>query len=176
MVETRPKLLFPEKLKTVCMGVMITPNQEFEMRVEIKDNSVTCFRQDGDPKFYGVMNAAGESKFLHFLKKHLNKMLDNREFDIHSTTQPVYKLHCNQPLFIKKRMWKDGHLVDDMQQYLRSAKPFLDYESQITGVYAIYNRHWAIDGIEKDWNSGKAVLGFEFMPTESGEQNGKRRV
>ncbi len=93
--------------------------------------TLTVVREPGDPKFYGNANAAGESKFLHWLKGILNS--EGRDL-------------------IKKRMYKDGHMVDDMQQYLRSRK--------ITNgeIYALYNNHWAISGLNEDFNKGSAVL------------------
>jgi len=106
-------------------------------RITITDTTLTVEREEGDPKFYGVREAKGESNFLYWLKGILNK--------------PPYNLGL-----IKKRMWKDGHLVDDIQQYLRTGtirvgKPYM----------MIYNNHWAIRGIEEDWNQGKAILSIE---------------
>ena len=106
------------------------------MTVEWRKHSIVCRREDGDPKFYGVMNAAGESRVLYFLKTHLN----GEGFDL-----------------IKKRMWKDGHLMADMQQYLRS-------RSQKEGVM-IWNGSWQIEGAEAPWNlHGKVTLLLERYP------------
>jgi len=63
------------------------------MRFELAEHSITAIREGGDPKFYGVQFARGESRLLHQIKIVLN----NNGFDL-----------------IKKRMWKDGHLVDDL--------------------------------------------------------------
>ena len=90
-------------------------------------------RLPNDPKFYGVGNAKGESNFLYFLKNILNK-------------EYGYDL-------IKKRMWRDGHMVDDMQQYLRTRSP----KSKGAKV-AIYNPNWAVEGAEERWNEGEVTL------------------
>ena len=107
------------------------------MRVEWREHSIVVHREDGDPKFYGVQFAAGESRFLHHLKKHLN---ETEGLDL-----------------IKKRMWKDGHLMDEMQQYLRS-------RSKKEGIM-LYNGAWQIEGAEVPWNKhGKTILLLERYP------------
>jgi hypothetical protein len=106
------------------------------MKLSITNTTIRLTREAGDPKFYGIANAAGESKLFHYLKKHLNQ---------HGILGGD---------FIKKRMWKDGHLVDDMQQYLRSRKECAD-----GGIWCIYNASYAIRGAEEDWNrDGEVVL------------------
>ena len=57
---------------------------------EYRDIVIT--KEKGDPKYRDGGYADGESTLLYNLKKHLNKM----GYDL-----------------IKKRMHKDGHLVDD---------------------------------------------------------------
>ncbi len=103
------------------------------MRIEFHSLYILVFREEGDKPFYGVQNAAGESALLYAVKKLLNL----QGYDL-----------------IKKRMWKDGHLVDDMQQYLRTRKPSGEFEKDIY----IYNRLWAIEGAEVDYNRGGARL------------------
>lgn len=87
--------------------------------------SVTIKREETDPVFSGVANAAGESRLLYHLKQKLNKMGFN---------------------FIKKRMWRDGHMVDDMQQYLRPRKIGNKPENN----FCLFNWHWAICGLDED--------------------------
>jgi hypothetical protein len=106
-------------------------------KITIGESTVKVEREEGDPKFYGVAGAKGESNFLYWLKGILNK--EPHGLDL-----------------IKKRMWKDGHLVDDMQQYLRTrtikkGQPYI----------MLYNNHWAINGLEEDWNAGEAILTLE---------------
>jgi hypothetical protein len=127
-----------------------------------------CKREKGDPKFYGVMNAKGESNFLYFLQQQLNK---RRLITMNDSGSPVHiriREWDGEPKkrnrFIKKRMHKDGHLVDDMQQYLRTEKPIMFRGKKC--LVALYNNHWAIDGIEKDWNDGKCVLAVAFLEVE----------
>ena len=65
------------------------------MKIELieKENKCIIEKEIKDPKFYGVVGAKGESNLLYHIKHILNK----QGFD-----------------FIKKRMWKDGHLVDNI--------------------------------------------------------------
>jgi hypothetical protein len=106
------------------------------MRVQLGEHTCIVTREAGDPKFYGVRNAAGESQLLHAVK--------------HALSQQGYD-------FIKKRMWKDGHLVDDLQQYLRERKP-------VRGrMLAISNPHWAIRGAEVDFNEGQVALAVDDL-------------
>ncbi len=90
------------------------------MKVELNKEQGRCtiISEPGDPVFSGNVNAAGESRLFYHVKNALNKQGHN---------------------FIKKRMWKDGHLVDDMQQYIRTKD----------GSMAIYNPQWAIAGADK---------------------------
>lgn len=96
------------------------------MKVTINPTNIVIKREAPDPKFYGVVNAAGESKLLHHLKKYLNA----KGYDL-----------------IKKRMHKDGHMVADMQQYLRTRKINAK-------TIMIYNGRWQIEGAEVAWNAG----------------------
>lgn len=106
------------------------------MKLKFKGNSLIVTREENDPKYYGVANAKGESNLLHAIKTQLNK--------------EGYSL-------IKKRMWKDGHLVDDMQQYIRTSKK----GAGKADIY-IYNHNWNIRGAEDDFNKGKVVLHVDY--------------
>jgi len=99
------------------------------MLFQFKGNKLIVTREATDKKYYGVVNAAGESNLLHVIKNELNK----QGYDL-----------------IKKRMWKDGHLVDDHQQYLRTRKKGVGKAD----IY-IYNPIWAIRGAEVDFNDGE---------------------
>jgi len=72
------------------------------MKLSISGNTLTVTREPGDPMFRrsGWCPDAG-SQLLYHVKRLLNKA------------------GCD---LIKKRMARDGHLVDDMQQYLRTRK------------------------------------------------------
>jgi len=108
------------------------------MKIEFHKSYIEVFREKGDKGFYGVMNAAGESGLFHAIKKHLNA----KGFDL-----------------IKKRMHKDGHLVDEMQQYLRSRV----IKENLRNIY-IYNNRWAIEGAEEDYNTtGITELRIEYF-------------
>ena len=58
---------------------------------------------------------------------------------------------------IKKRMWKDGHMVDDRQQYIRARKKTGDPERDIM----IWNTFFQIRGANEDFNRGEVFLGLE---------------
>lgn len=102
------------------------------MKLEFKGNTLVVTREDVDPKYYGTVNAAGESKLLHAVKTELN----NQGYDL-----------------IKTRMWKDGHLVDEMQQYLRTRKKGAGKED----IY-IHNASWNVAGANDYFNEGEVVL------------------
>ena len=102
------------------------------MKVELNAEQGFCLvtKESGDPYFKGVRNAAGESRLLYHVKRVLNRQGFN---------------------FIKKQMAKDGHLVDEMQQYLREAKT-------VNGRrLAIYNDQWAIKGADAAFNRNGLV-------------------
>jgi hypothetical protein len=103
------------------------------MKVEIKGNRCIVTREKGDPRFSGSVNAAGESRLLYHIKNILNK----QGYDL-----------------IKKRMHKDGHLVDDLQQYLRARKRSGDPKKDI----CIYNGMWNIKGAEEYLNEFGTVI------------------
>ena len=96
------------------------------MKVEINGTICKVTREEGDKKYYGVIGGKGESNLLHAIKNELNK----QGYDL-----------------IKKRMWKDGHLVDDMQQYLRTRKK----GAGKADIY-IHNDMWNIRGAEEFYN------------------------
>ena len=113
------------------------------MIVQVGNNQVIVKREEHDPKFYGAVNAAGESIFLYHIKNLLNKYLN-----------------CNGSIhWIKKRMCRDNHLVDELQQYIRTAKPV----RCVGGYIVLYNDHWAINGLDEDFNGGEAVLAMNIL-------------
>ena len=104
------------------------------MKVVIKGNACIVTREPNDPRFSGVVNAAGESRLLYHVKSTLNK----QGYDL-----------------IKKRMSKDGHLVSDLQQYLRTRKR----TGNPTKDIYIYNANWQVEGAEVEFNEkGQVIL------------------
>lgn len=97
------------------------------MKLIMKEHSLEVIREPGDIRCSGVVGGKGESRLLHLIKKQLN----SQGFDL-----------------IKKRMWKDGHLMDDLQQYLRTRKKTGDPEKDIY----VYNGMWNIRGAEEYLN------------------------
>lgn len=99
--------------------------------INILNHYVEVTKEKGDPYFETTEWASAESTFLYYVKKELQA----QGFD------------C-----IKKRMWKDGHLVDDRQQYIRDRK----------GEWCIYNDAWAIfDAGERFNQIHKMILRYE---------------
>jgi hypothetical protein len=90
-------------------------------------------KEKGDPIFHRSGWADAESTFLYHVKQELEK----QGFD------------C-----IKKRMWKDGHMVDDEQQYIRDRTP--DYK------WAIYNDCWTVHDAGMEFNEhGETYLRYK---------------
>ena len=107
------------------------------MKLEMREHSLVVTKEPGDPRCSGVVNAKGESRLLYHIKKQLNA----QGFDL-----------------IKKHMAKDGHLMDDLQQYLRTRKPSGDPNKDIY----IYNNMWSIQGAEEYLNEeGHVTLAVE---------------
>jgi hypothetical protein len=106
------------------------------MKLEFKGNTLHVTREENDPKYYGDHNGKGESHLLHAIKNELNK----QGYDL-----------------IKKRMGKDGHLVDDLQQYLRTRKK----GAGIADIY-IYSGFWALRGANEDFNNGEVSLNVDY--------------
>ena len=103
------------------------------MKVELDFKTKCCVvtREKDDPKFYGTFRAAGESRLLYHVVQELKK----QGHDV-----------------IKKRMWKDGHLVSDCQQYIRSRN------RKCRPNFCIWNTSWQIRGAEDDWNREGSVI------------------
>jgi len=106
------------------------------MQLEFKGNTLLVTRDENDAKYYGNYNAAGESNLLHAIKVQLNK----QGYDL-----------------IKKRMHKDGHLVDSIQQYLRTRKK----GAGKADIY-IYSGFFALRGANDDFNNGSVSLNVDY--------------
>ena len=106
------------------------------MKVEIKNCVCKVTREPGDPKFRDGSWGSGESRLLY----HVKKILNARGLDL-----------------IKKRMHKDGHMVSDEQQYLRTKKTRKNY-------MAIWNASWQIAGADKAFNErGEVELDVQLI-------------
>lgn len=106
------------------------------MKVQLETNengNGHCFvnREPGDPKFRNGTWGSGESRLLYHVKQILNRQGYN---------------------FIKKRMWKDGHMVSEQQLYLRERKP---KNGRLLGIYSHF---WQIRGAEEDFNKNGEVM------------------
>jgi Fe-S cluster assembly scaffold protein SufB len=114
------------------------------MKLEMTETTLTVTAEKGDKKYYHRgRNSWGsnESNLLYAILKELKK----QGYDL-----------------IKKRMHKDGHLVDDSQQYIRSRK-------LKAGAIAIYDSQYAIRNMADDWNKeGKITLSVHRL-NEDGE-------
>jgi len=95
------------------------------MKYKIKGQVLTIIKEKSDMYF------KNESHLLYHVKNLLNK----NGFDL-----------------IKKRMWKDGHLVSDTQQYLRERKPkkkkcmiVMDYHYSIRSSSELLNKNGQVE-------------------------------
>lgn len=106
------------------------------MKVELNLEKGYCkvTKEQGDPRFTrGGWSVDAESTFLYHVLKELKK----QGYDV-----------------IKKRMWKDGHMVDDTQQYIRTRK-YMDSEHFAPGEFAIYNDAYALYDLGEEFNELK---------------------
>ena len=101
------------------------------MKLLFNGDRLIVTREPGDTKIYGgIIGGRGESNLLHKIKVALIAM----GYDV-----------------IKKRMHKDGHLVDELQQYIRSRN------NKCAGNFALHNGHWAVAGLDERWNEDGVV-------------------
>jgi hypothetical protein len=104
------------------------------MNVRFERTTLVVERAPGDPRMRGGSWGSAESQLLYHIKKYLNR----HGFDL-----------------VKKRMWRDGHLVSDDQLYLRS-------RNLKAGDFAIWNGSYAIyDSGERFMRDGRVVLNVE---------------
>jgi len=104
--------------------------------LNLKSHTCTVTKEKGDPRFKRSEWASAESTFLHHVKKELIK----QGHDV-----------------IKKRMAKDGHMMDDLQQYIRTRGP----KSPAPHI-CIYNGSYAIyDAGERFNEDGEMTLHVE---------------
>jgi len=109
------------------------------MKVEKSGNRLLVTREPGDPKFRDGEWGSGESRLLYHVKQ---KIAAGEVKDWGDCTTD----------FVKKRMWKDGHLVSDGQLYLRSRKP-IRTDSEGEKLYlAFHNNFYAINGLNDEFN------------------------
>jgi len=119
------------------------------MRLQFAGSNLTLIREEHDPKFYGVREAKGESNLFHWLKKQFAQQHPDLPKNVPSQ-------------WIKKRAWKDGHMLDEMQQYLRTKKPVFKKDG-VEYYLCIYNHMWAIQGADFYWNQGSVRLVMEVI-------------
>lgn len=98
----------------------------FEDLLSSKSNTGQLVIRRTGPKVYN------ESHLLFMIKKELIKL----GLDV-----------------IKKRMWKDGHLVDSYQQYIRDRK----------GRYCFFYDAHALRFMYEDYNNGSLILRYEVL-------------
>jgi len=104
------------------------------MNVMFKDNLCVVTWQKGD----GYMNLSNESRFLYHLQ-HTLKL--TKKFDL-----------------VKKRMWKDGHMVAEEQQYLRTRS-----WRSVLPHFCIYNHNYALYDAGQQFRQARIIdLRMEF--------------
>jgi hypothetical protein len=96
-----------------------------QVKLDLVNKSCKVLKEDCDPKFQT------ESTFFYHILQELKK----QGYDV-----------------IKKRMWKDGHLVDDQQQYIRTRTT--------NNAFCIMNNEYAICDLGQEFNG--IMIGDEF--------------
>ena len=94
------------------------------MKVVLRKSYCTIWRDPNEQR------VGDESQLLYQLKL----MLNQRGYD-----------------FVKKLMWKDGHLVSDTQHYLRRRRP------KPGRIRAIYDHLYAVRNSAQDYNNWQRV-------------------
>jgi len=115
------------------------------VKLILDGKNLRVIKENGDPNFSGVKDAKGESRLLYRVKNALN-------------ANPAIVGLPAGIRFIKKRMWKDGHLVDDRQQYIRLAK-FIKGK----GILCFSNTKWVFRGADEDFRDVEACLTGEWI-------------
>lgn len=102
------------------------------MRALFDGGTVTLTREPGDPRM------RTESTLLHHLKIKLNTYPSDVGID-----------------WIKKRMWRDGHMVDEHQQYIRERRERDGHQ------WAIYHDSYALRDAGQEFDrDGETTLRY----------------
>lgn len=104
-----------------------------KVNLDLNKNVCTVTKEQADPR-YTRGYAEPESTFLY----HVLKALKRQGHDV-----------------IKKRMWKDGHMMDREQQYIRTQK-YCTTPHFTPGEFAIFNWDYAICDLGEEFNDLKA--------------------
>lgn len=106
------------------------------MKVELNLEKNTCkvTKEAGDPRFTRSNWSLPESTFLYRVLQELKK----QGYDV-----------------IKKRMVKDGHMVDDTQQYIRT-RNYMKISEPTPGEFAIFSHVYAMVDLGEEFNKLKA--------------------
>ena len=100
------------------------------MNLEIAEDTLFVCRGKGDKPIYS------ESQLLYRVKLELNKLGYN---------------------FIKKLMWKDGHLTSEGQHYLRARKVPVKHGE----IESIWDTNYQVRDAAKDYNAGGVTYRIE---------------
>lgn len=96
------------------------------VKLDLENHECVVTKEKGDPYFSNSGYSDAESRFLH----HVKLKLIEQGYDV-----------------IKKRMWKDGHMVDDTQQYIRTRK------TKAVPFFYIYNANYALFDLGRYFNA-----------------------
>lgn len=97
------------------------------VNLDLQTKKCSVIKEKNDKKYHRGY-ALPESTFLFHVKRELIK----QGYDV-----------------IKKRMWRDGHMVDDLQQYIRTR----NYSLHNLKGFALYNSAWAIRDVGEVFNN-----------------------
>ena len=117
------------------------------MRLLLSDKHLTVERADGDPR------AKDDSHFFFLLRQRLNHnplgLANGQGFQ------------TGRERWIKREMWRDGHLVSEGAYYLRERRERLVTEGAESGIarerLAFHDPHYAIRSAAAAFNAGEPV-------------------
>lgn len=106
-----------------------------KVTLNIEKNSCIVEKEPGDKRFTNGGYALAESTFLY----HVLQALKEQGYDV-----------------VKVRMWKDGHMVDDTQQYIKTRK-YMKSPANTPNEFAIYNQNYALYDAGEEFNKAGRV-------------------
>jgi hypothetical protein len=109
-----------------------------KVHLDIKNHYCEVTKEENDPRFSRGY-ALPESTFLY----HVLKALKAQGHDV-----------------IKKRMWKDGHMVDDTQQYIRTRK-YMKTPDGTESEFCVWNNAYQVYDMGEQFNKievGESVV------------------
>jgi hypothetical protein len=129
------------------------------MIIRVTARTVSASRESGENRM------PTESALLYALKLMLNDGRYHRAPDCPLDFRPEGSAADR---FIKKPMWRDRHMVDNGQHYLRTADG-----RWRNPMWAVHSEVWALRGLHEDFNDGGAAV---FSLKNIAPEDARRRM